>query len=217
MNCCGHCQDAGNIFDEKTAKKELKRYLKKGPNKSTRLLLDEIRRYDLHGGSLLDIGGGIGTITFELLDYGIDTIVSVDASPAYMNVLKTEAERRGVRDRIHQIFGDITEIPEEINMADIVTLDRVICCYPDMKKLIDRSAVKAERFYGVVYPRGRWPVRMVMQFGNIWFRLRKTDFRTYFHPPADIDARIRSHGFNMIRLMRTIVWEAVLYEKAGQL
>ncbi len=53
MTCCTHCQDAGHIFDEKTAKKELKRYQKKGPAKSTRLLLEEIRRHGLSRARLM--------------------------------------------------------------------------------------------------------------------------------------------------------------------
>lgn len=215
MNCCPHCQDAGKIFDLKTAKKELRRYRKKGPNKSTRLLLEEIRRHELSEGSLLDIGSGIGAIPFELLEDGIGTVVSVDASTAYLEIFETEAERRGVRDRIHTVFGDITDMPEEIQKADIVTLDRVICCYPDMEKLVDCTAEKVKRFYGVVYPRKRWSIRLGVWLVNLWFRLRKSDFRTYTHPPAEIDARIRRHGLVRTGLVRTLVWEAVLYERTN--
>ena len=215
MNCCGHCKDAGRIFGDGTARRELRRYLKRGPNKSTRLLLDEIRRHDLSGWSLLDIGSGIGAIGFELLDDGVAHSISVDASPAYVSVSRAEAARRGVAGRAHHLTGDFTSIPDDIPNADVVTLDRVICCYPDMEKLVDHSSEKATRLYGVVYPRDRWSIRVVMQIGNLVNMLRRIDFRTYVHPPREIDERIRANGFSRVKLQRTIVWEIALYERAG--
>ncbi len=214
MNCCSHCQDAGRIFGDGTAKRELRRYLKRGPNKSTRLLLDEIRRHDLSGWSLLDIGSGIGAIGFELLDKGVRSCVFVDASSAYVSVSRAEAARRGVADRAHHLTGDFASFSDDIPNADVVTLDRVICCYPDMEKLVDHSAEKAGRLYGVVYPRDRWSIRTVMKIGNLVNMLRRIDFRTYVHPPEQIDERIRANGFTRVKLQRTIVWEVALYEKA---
>lgn len=213
MNCCSHCQDAGYFFNKKTAKRELKKYNRNGPNKSTRLLLDEIREQNLNGKSILDIGGGIGAISFELLEAGVSTSVHVDASTSYLDLTKKEAVKRGLGDRITHLFGDFTEISHLIDLADIVTLDRVICCYPDMEKLVDRSVEKSKLFYGVVYPRELWPTRWVMLLGNFWFKLRGNDFRTYLHPPADIDARIKNSGFKRIDLRRTIIWEIALYER----
>ena len=215
MNCCGHCQDAGRIFGDGTAKRELRRYLKRGPNKSTRMLLDEIRKHDLSGWSLLDIGSGVGAIGFELLDEGVARAVSVDASPAYVSVSRAEAARKGVADRSHHLAGDFTSIPDDIPNADVVTLDRSICCYPHMKKLVDQSTEKAGRLYGVVYPRNRWSVRAVMRIGNIVNMLRRIDFRTYVHPPREIDERIRANGFKRVKLLRTMVWEVALYERVG--
>lgn len=213
MNCCNHCQDAGKFFNEKTAKKDLRRYQKKGANKSTRLLLDEIKKNDLRGKSLLDIGGGIGAISYELIKHGIETSVHVDASPAYLNIFRSEIERRELYDRITPRYGDFTELSGEIEAADVVTLDRVICCYPDMGKLIDHSTAKVKLYYGVVYPREWWFVRMFMYLGNLYFKLRGIDFRTYLHLPSEIDTRIRANGFRKRSQMRTFIWEVALYSR----
>jgi SAM-dependent methyltransferase len=211
MSCCSHCQDAGTFFNRRTAERELRRYLRKGPNKSTRHLLDEIRNDDLHGLSLLDIGGGIGAITFELMKEGIVRSLQVDASTAYLNIARSEAEKRGLTDRIRYMYGDFTSIADEIPASDIVTLDRVICCYPDMPKLVGSSAEKAIRYYGVVYPRKLWPVRFGIKIGNLYFKLRGSTFRTYLHDPEIIDRHICGHGFRRIRMMHTFLWESVLY------
>lgn len=212
MNCCSHCKDAGKFFNKRTAKRELRSYKRKGPKKTTRLLLNEIRKKDLSGKSLLDIGGGIGSITFELIEQGIETSVHIDASSPYLELSLNEAERRGLKDRVRHIHGDFTEISNKTDMADIVTLDRVICCYPDMEKLVDKSTEKAAWYFGVVYPRERWLTRLGMKAGNFWFQIRGSDFRTYLHSPSDIDSRIQRNGFHKIFHKQTLIWEVALYE-----
>lgn len=42
----------------------------------------------------------------------------------YVNLFKSEAEERGVSDRISYLFGDFTEMSDVIPSSDIVTLDR---------------------------------------------------------------------------------------------
>ena len=59
-------------------------------------------------------------------------------------------------------FGQSARLPA----ATIVTLDRVICCYPDMERLVRTSAEKARRLYGAVYPRERWWARVGVALMN---------------------------------------------------
>ena len=147
--CCGH-QEA---FGEKTAKRDLRRYRRKGPRKTTRQLLDALRERGLDHASVLDIGGGVGVIEHELLDRGASRAQAVDASRAYLRAAREEAERRGHADRLEQHAGDFVELADTVEPADVVTLDRVICCYPEVDALVSLSAAHARRAYGVVYPR----------------------------------------------------------------
>ena len=66
MSCC-QCKGIENIFDKKAAKRELKRYQKKGPSKTTRMLLEAINEKGVLGLDFLDIGGGIGAIQYGLI------------------------------------------------------------------------------------------------------------------------------------------------------
>ena len=59
---CAHCCDAEKLFNDRRAKRELRKYRRKGPDKSTRLLLDALLGAETAGSSLLDIGGGVGAI-----------------------------------------------------------------------------------------------------------------------------------------------------------
>ncbi len=204
------------MFSKKTAARELRRYHKKGPNKSTRLMLEPIRRQEsenLEGKTLLDIGGGIGAISFELLKNGIGKSTHIDASTGYLEVSQKEAEERGLSDRITYRFGDFTDIDDDLEPADVVTLDRVVCCYPDREKLIGKSLDKALKYYGLVYPRDRMGTRIAIAIGNLWFKLRRSDFRTYLHPPEEIDRQIQSKGFTRIGFSRTFIWEAAVYRR----
>lgn len=103
--------------------------------------------------SLLDIGGGIGVIQHELRAAGVTGITGVDASRAYLAMAREEAERRGYAGDARYVYGDFVALADGIAPADIVTLDRVVCCYPDMAALMDSAAAKAGRFLGLVYPR----------------------------------------------------------------
>lgn len=213
MNCCGHCRGADDLFNLKTAKKDLRRYLRRGPNKSTRLLLNEIRNDNIKGDSLLDIGGGIGSIQLELFPFGLHHSVNVDASSAYQQVSGQEAQKRGYTEHVEYYHGDFTEIASTLAPADIVTLDRVICCYPDVDKLLDKSLQKADKLYGVVFPRKNIFTRIGVRLGNLWFQIRKSDFRTYLHPFQKVDGTIQRHGFRQISHHQTILWNIMLYKK----
>jgi hypothetical protein len=53
----------------------------------------------------------------------------------------------------------------------VVTLDRVVCCYPDPEALLGAAAAKTRQVLAFTYPRDRWYVRTMFAFGNFWLRL----------------------------------------------
>lgn len=213
MSCCSHCRDAGDFFTNRTAKRELRRYRKKGPDKSTRMLLDAIRvtGIDIGQSTLLDVGGGIGAIPFELFSDGLKHAVNVDASVPYQQAARQEAEERNLLSQTEYHFGDAAELAPSLEDTDIVTLDRVICCYPEPEKLIPATASKARQIYGVVYPRVRYLTKFVFWAGNLWFRLRGIAFRTYLYSPEYIDSLIHKQGLTLHKLQQTFLWHVAVY------
>jgi magnesium-protoporphyrin O-methyltransferase len=202
------------MFGERTAARDLKRYRKRGPSKPTRLLLDALRAEGVEGATLLDIGGGVGAIQQELLAAGAARATAVDASPAYLRAAEEEAERRGSRDRISYHHGDFVELADAIEPADVVTLDRVICCYPDVEALVGRSAQRTRRAYGLVYPREAWWTKLGIRAINAGLRLMRSDFRVHVHPDAVVDAVTRDHGLEP-RLHRRAgpFWQVALFAR----
>jgi hypothetical protein len=144
MACCEHCTDAESVlFTEGAARRELRGYRRRGPAAVTRQLLAALREQGAPEGVLLDIGGGIGALQHELLGTGMARAIHVDASRAYLDASAAEAERRGHRDRVEYRHGDFVDLADSVPDADVVTLDRVVCCYPDMPALVRASAPKA--------------------------------------------------------------------------
>ena len=202
------------MFGDRTARYDLRRYRKRGPSKPTRVLLDALRREGVERASVLDVGGGVGVIQHELLDAGVDRVTSVEASAAYLRAAKEEAARRGTADRVSYHAGDFVAVADRIEPADVVTLDRVICCYPDMEALVSRSADHAQRLYGVVYPRDAWWIRLGFSAMNLSMRLRRRAFRAHIHRTSAVDAVARDSGLTP-KLRRRVgpVWQVAVYAR----
>jgi spermidine synthase len=214
-SCC--CQGVDEVFGERTARHDLRRYRKRGPSKPTRMLLEALQREGIKDATVLDIGGGIGAIQQELLDAGADRATSVEASAAYLRAAREEAERRGHSDRISYEAGDFVALADRIEPADVVTLDRVICCYPDMESLVSRSADRALRLYGLVYPQDRWWIALGIRVSNGIMRVSRRAFRAHLHRTSAVDAVARRHGLRP-KLARRLgpVWQVVLYAREPQ-
>jgi 2-polyprenyl-3-methyl-5-hydroxy-6-metoxy-1,4-benzoquinol methylase len=212
MSCCNHCLDSEKtFFGDRAARKELRRYRKKGPLKSTRLLVEAVRALGAEGRTLLDVGGGVGAIQHELMPAGVREAVHVDASRPYLAVSREEARARGYEDRTTYRYGDFVELAPEVDQADIVTLDRVICCYPDMERLVGAAAERAGHALGIVVPRERRPTAFGMRAVNFALRLRGRAFRLYLHPHAAIEATARRAGMELSYAASTILWQVYVF------
>jgi magnesium-protoporphyrin O-methyltransferase len=212
MSCCPHCQESGDLFDETKARAELRQYRKDGPpNGSTRLLVDGLKTLDLQDKTLLDVGGGVGMIQHELLEAGLSASTMVEASPAYLEVAENEARRRGHEDRASFRYGDFVELAPELPKADLVTLDRVLCCYPHMEELVQASTAKATQWYAVTYPKPRWYLRWAKPLADLYCWAKGMEFRVYLH--RGVDRAIREEGFRPFYEVGTFVWNVAFYER----
>ena len=182
------------FYNQKKAASELRKYREKGPIPSTKALIDALVAEGVEGATVLDIGGGIGAVQHELLAAGAAQVTSVDASASYLEAAREEASRRGVEDRVTYRHGDFVELAESVPPADIVTLDRVLNVYPDWQRLVELSAARAQRLYGLVYPRNTLMVRFVILVVNLVLRLRRARVRAAIRPVDEIDRIARENG-----------------------
>ena len=214
MSCCAHCGAIDATFNRRVAEWDLRRYRRKGPHRSTRALVAAIREAGgVAGASVLHVGGGVGAVTHELLAAGAARATLVEASASYLAAAREEAERRQTAARVDLRQGDFVALAAELRPADVVTLDRVICCYPDMESLVASSARRARRLYGAVYPRDGWWMRLAVAAVNLAQRVRGSAFRVYVFPTAAIDAAVRRAGLAPRSRRRGLVWVVALYER----
>jgi predicted TPR repeat methyltransferase len=212
MDCC-QCKGIESLFNQKEAENKLKAYRKDGPAKTTRMLIEALEAEGIGGTTLLDIGGGVGAIQHELLKIGVMQATGVDASTAYVKAAQEEAEHQGHADRITYHHGNFVDLAPQIAPADIVTLDRVICCYHDMQALVGLSVAKAERLYGLVYPRDTWWMRVGISLANLYFRVSRNPFRTFIHPTQAVDALVRGSGLEQRFYKKSGLWQVVVYAR----
>lgn len=210
-SCCGPDYDA--LFDDRTARRELAAYRRTGAKGTTRRLVEAIVAEGVTSATVLDVGGGVGVIGVELLHRGARHLTDVDASGPYLAAARSEMDRRGFGDRSTFLHGDFVQLAARVPAADIVTLDRVVCCYDDWQALIDRSTERAARLVGLVYPRDRWWLRagigIVRRVGGLFGQALPFSV----HPEAAVDARIRGAGFVPVIQDRGAFWQTALYRR----
>ena len=213
--CCSPFECAADQqFNEKKATEELKRYRTKGPGRTTRLLQEGVAHAGALGGTLLDIGSGIGSLMFGLLERGVTRAVAVDASSAYNGVARQEAERLGRADVVRFVHADFVSVAPELPAATLVTLDRVVCCYPSYEALLNAALRHAELCLALSYPRDVWFVRLGVILENTQRRLTKNSFRTFVHSAARMEDVIRSAGFELSTRRETWMWSVDVYMRS---
>lgn len=207
------CQGLEDLFNDQSVRRELRQYRRSGPAETTRLLTDELISQGVQGATLLDIGGGLGAIQHALLAAGAERAEDVDASRSYLMASREEAARRGLAERIRFIHGDLAALAGQVEPADIVTLDRVICCYDDMHSLVNASAGLSRRLLGLVYPRDTWWVRLAMRLLNFWMALQGSQYRAYLHPSREVEALVLAKGFKKQYYARRWYWQVAVYAR----
>lgn len=209
MSCC---QAADRFFDDTMARHDLRRYRRRGPLRSARKMLMALGPVD--GRSILDIGGGVGAVTHGVLAAGAHRVTAVDASRAYLQALVQEAQRQGHAERITTRFGDFTTLAADLRPVDVATLDRVLCCYPNLDLLLTTVAQQTRWRIGMVYPRGTWWSCMGIRLFNIIQMARHHAFRVFHHDPSNVDALLQAAGFQLAASDQTLIWQIAIYERA---
>ncbi|MCP4461155.1 MAG: class I SAM-dependent methyltransferase [Cytophagales bacterium] len=208
-NCCG----AERLFNLKAAKKELKKYRKSGAGKPTQALIDSLNASESKGQTLLDIGGGIGAIQWDFLQNGGKQTTDMDYSDGYLEVAKSYAKENGWSDQTVFRQGDFLEEEDSIENHDYVTLDKVICCYPDYHGLLTKALNKTNHTIGMVYPMGGSIAKFVAFFVILFLKLSGNSFRPYIHPVSSIRQTVLDEGFKSVHSSVSFPWHVEVYRR----
>jgi SAM-dependent methyltransferase len=207
------CDGLEQCFDAQRATRELQQYRQRGAIASTQRLIALLQREALADMTLLDIGGGVGAIQHALLQAGMRNSLDVDASTAYLAAAREEADRLGLTERSQFLHGNFVELAPSIPVADVVTLDRVICCFADMPALVGLSAARATMWYGIVIPRDTWWMQGLQTIRNGMKRLTRAPLQFYLHPIQAIDGILREQGLRPHVSYSQGMWQVMLYRR----
>lgn len=174
-----------------------------------------LRKRGIDGASLLEVGAGVGSAQVALLEAGVASGVAYDLSPAYREVSASLLAEHRLGDRVDWRTRDFVGDPSAPR-ADVVFLNRVVCCYPDMERMVDAASSSTGRLLAMAYPRDRWWVRAGVRTLNGFLRLRRTTFRAFVHPTAEIGRRVVAAGLTEVASGRSVLWEWHVWERPGR-
>jgi len=211
-SCCVHNRDAGRFFGW-FASRCSRRFARKGLEPSQKQLMDGLMSSGFRDASVLDIGCGTGYLHQRLLQAGAASAVGVDLSAKMLMEARARARQQGLAERTDYREGDFVELADALRPADIVILDKVICCYPDAETLVQRSARMARRVYAFTVPRDRRTVRFAMFAGRMLLALIRCRFRSYLHDLKAIDRGLTALGFARAFEESTFAWRTRVYAR----
>jgi magnesium-protoporphyrin O-methyltransferase len=162
---------------------------------------------NLAGARVLEIGGGIGTIQAELLEAGAGLGEVVELVAAWEPYARELAREKGQADRTTFRVADVLEDPEAVDRADIVVLNRVVCCSPDGVALAGTAARLARRTLVLSFPRHAFWVRSGLAMLNVGLALMRRSFRVFVHQPAALVAAAEAEGLQLTDSGRGALWE----------
>jgi len=208
-----NCEAIEAHFTPARAEQELRRYRRRGPTGTARTLLRLLRRIRIRADTLLDVGAGAGVLHHELLGGEVQSATHVEASTAYLQAARAESGRRGHGARVRFEHGDFLSVAPELAPADLVTLDRVLCCYPGLEPLVRESAAKTRHYWAASFPLDRWYIRLIMGWDNARRAWAGNEFQSFVHPASRIYALLRASGLELRARRRGWFWEVAIWAR----
>lgn len=165
--------------------------------------------------SVLEVGCGGGALCIALLERGAASANGVDLSAASLEVARGRAEAAGLADQTRFELGDGALVP--LAPHDWVVLDRVLCCYPDLDRLVGNSVSAARQRYAFSVPASSgWPgvvnrIWSWLEEATEWLRGRPC--RGYVHAVTTIEARLTDAGFRRTRSSTARLWYVAVFDR----
>jgi hypothetical protein len=212
MQCCraGACEE---IFTPGMARRNLENLRRKGLGDLERRMVAIASEPDVEGARVLEIGGGVGALQAELLAAGAAQGEVVEIVAAYEPYARELARERGLEERSSFRVVDVLEEPEAVEPADVVLLNRVVCCSPDGVELARRSAALSTQTLVLSFPRDVFWVRFGLRVVNAGLAVFGRSFRVFAHPRRALVAAAEGEGLSLARGWRGTLWELTAFRR----
>ena len=217
--CCSGDEDINNldgVFGSSYMNSAAKAYIKNGLNRQNRKLIQPLRERVTasHPLTALEIGFGAGELHHELLRDGLlSHATGVDASTAGVEAASRNAETLKLADKVTYFAQDFAQNGEKHEAADVVILNKVICCYPHLQALLGQAAGKVDKYLVISHPQDVWWIRLAHRLIDGVLTLFRSKYHFFIHPQPDIDHIMTDAGLQPIHVETHTVWRMVTYER----
>ena len=193
------------------------KYKSNGLTSSSQVLLDFISKKGLLGKTVLELGCGTGFFALETLRNGASSCVGIDLSSAAILEANEFAKESGLQDRARFEVANAASTRQPA--ADVVIMDKVLCCYPEADALLKTASESSTDLLGFVVPRDEGLMKPAMRIGtaliNLVEKLRRSGFRLYLHPLRTVDRLLYASGFQQADKAKSRFWLVFLYKRSG--
>ncbi len=210
-----HCCGADLFFNKKTAAKEYRQYQKKGPSKATAKIIQQLENQSVEGKSLVDVGGGIGALQWWFLQKGGKQTTDIDASSGYLEQVQNHAKENGWQDKTHFVLGDCTDVYKEIDDPHFITLDKVVCCYPNYKEILESTCEKSTGHISLSYPMDGMISQAIRGLAVLFFMLKRNPYRPYVHSVKEIRNVFAQKDYQRIAHDFVFPWHVETYVRSA--
>ena len=201
------------VFSEKSAAGAVARYRKKGLDRTSRRVADLLIAAGVEGATVLEVGGGVGTVQIELLRAGARRAVSVELTPTYETAALELLHEEGLEGRVERKVVDFVQVADEVERADIVVMNRVVCCYPEMAQLVRAAAGRTGGLLVMTFPKRMWWTRALLAAANFAFRVTRQEFQIFLHRPERIRAAAQLEGLTSQADRVGFFWEIAALDR----
>ena len=211
MNCCARHVGAAQRCFGWMSKLYERRYRRKGLDDNQLQIVETLTSLGLEGISLLEIGCGVGVLHQTLLEKGAGSALGIDLAPRMLELAHARAKERELEQCTEYMLGDFVEMSDTIETADITVLDKVVCCYPAPKDLINATVACTRRVIALTYPRKHLLGEISNAIWNFGFWVLRSDFRGFVHDPRSVQRSIESQGFHQVLDRDSPMWHTQVY------
>ena len=213
MSRCCYPNEYGEVFNERHARHTARRFQRRGLRGSARDLAEAVAATGVEGQTILEVGGGIGSIQAYLLRLGASRASNVELSPHWEAPAWHMFTELSLDQQVQRRVADFIDVAGELRSADIVILHRVICCYPDWRAMLGAAIAKSDRAVAITVPVDRWWTRLPIRAGNRLLQMRRRSFRGFVHPPHLLIGALENAGFCTRVDRRGWVWRTIVAER----
>lgn len=207
-SCCGT-----NAFFTRWSRYYARRFRSGGLEPVQKFLIEGIETVPLAGSTVLDIGCGVGSLHLTLLQHGASTSVGVDMSEGMLQEARTFSDKLGLTGRTEFIHGDFAVLAPSIQQSDITVLDKVVCCYDNVRALVTSSTAVTNRVYALSHPKENVLMKGLFKSHMALARMFGWSFHPFWHDWAELKSLIIARGFTLAYERSTLAWQVLVFRR----